>query len=74
MDLITISAYSEDYNDKSYKFYYGQRNFEFVPKSQVEFVEHSNGSTNFGDGLESRFFKLPVWLFKKLKGIDYYGV
>ena len=70
---ITVSAFSEDYNENSYKFHYGNKNFEFVPKSQVVFVEH-NGSTEFGTGIESRFFEMPVWLFARLKGIEFYGI
>ena len=72
-EKITISAFSEDYSEKAYKFYYGNKNFEFVPKSQVTFVEHSNGSEDFGEGIESRYFEVPVWLFSKLKGCEFYG-
>jgi len=71
--MVVISAYSEDYSEKSYKFYYGQNNYEYVPKSQVKFVEHSNGTLEFGSQIHSRYFEMPLWLYSKLKGIEYYG-
>ena len=74
MGTIVISAYSEDYNEKSYKFHYGKNLFEFVPKSQVKFIEHSNGTTEFGEGIESRYLEMPNWLFDKLKGTNFYGI
>ena len=70
---ITISAFSENYSEKAYKFYFGNNNFEFVPKSQVTFIENGNGTQDFGEGIESRFFEMPVWLFSKLKGCEFYG-
>ena len=70
---ITISAFSENYSEKSYKFYFGNNNFEFVPKSQVTFIENSDGTLDFGEGIESRYFEIPVWLFSKLRGCEYYG-
>lgn len=69
---ITISAFSEDYSENAYKFYFANQ-FEFVPKSQVKFIESSNGSQDFGAGIESRYFELPIWLFSKLRGVEYYG-
>ena len=70
---ITISAFSENYSEKSYKFYFCNNNFEFVPKSQVKFIENSDGTLDFGEGIESRYFEIPVWLFSKLKGCEFYG-
>ena len=70
---IIISAFSENYSEKAYKFYFGKNNFEFVPKSQVKFIENSDGTLDFGEGIESRFFEMPVWLFSKLKGCEFYG-
>ena len=72
-EKITISAFSEDYSEKAFKFFYADKRFEFVPKSQVSFVECSNGSTEFGEGAENRYFEVPIWLFSKLKGCEYYG-
>ena len=70
---ITISAFSENYSEKAYKFYFGNNNFEFVPKSQVTFIENSDGTLCFGEGIESRYFEMPVWLFSKLRGCEFYG-
>ena len=70
---ITISAFSENYSEKAYKFYFCNNNFEFVPKSQVTFIENSDGTLDFGEGIESRYFEIPVWLFSKLKGCEFYG-
>lgn len=72
-EKITISAFSEDYSEKSYKFYFAKNQFEFVPKSQVKFIETSNGGSDFGTGIESRYFELPTWLLSKLRGVEYYG-
>ena len=74
METITISAFSEDYNEKSYKFHYGLNLFEFVPKSQVKFIETGKGAQEFGTGIESRFFEMPIWLFNKLQGQRFYGI
>ena len=71
---VTLSAYSEDYSDKSYKFYFGNNNFEFVPKSQVEFLESEKTGENFGEGIQSRYFSIPKWLVYKLKGVEFYGI
>jgi hypothetical protein len=73
METITISAFSEDFSEKSYKFHYGKNRFEFVPKSQVKFIENGNGKQEFGTGIESRYFELPIWLFNKLQGKEFYG-
>jgi hypothetical protein len=73
-EKITISAFSEDYSEKSYKFYFANKQFEFVPKSQVTFLENSKGGEEFGEGIESRYFEIPTWLFSKLRGAEYYGV
>ncbi|MDR2084322.1 MAG: hypothetical protein LBP67_04945 [Bacteroidales bacterium] len=73
-ETITISAFSEDYSEKAYKFYFANNQFEFVPKSQVKFLENSKGGEEFGEGIESRYFELPTWLFSKLKGVEFYGV
>lgn len=35
MKTVTISAFSENYNEKAYKLHFGNQ-FEFVPKSQVK--------------------------------------
>ena len=73
MGTITISAFSEDFSEKSYKFHYGKNLFEFVPKSQAKFIETIKGEEKFGTGIESRYFELPIWLFNKLKGKEFYG-
>jgi len=70
----TISAFSEDYSEKAYKFHFSKNQFEFVPKSQAKFIETSNGNQEFGSGIESRFFEMPTWLVRKLRGIEYYGI
>ena len=69
---VTVSAYSEDYSEKAYKFFYGNNNFEFVPKSQAKFLESSKTGEEFGEGVESRCFEIPTWLASKLKGASYY--
>jgi hypothetical protein len=74
MKSITISAFSADYTDRSYKFFYGNGNFELVPKSQVRFLEAAETGSDFGDGIQSRYFELPMSLFNKLKGINYYSI
>lgn len=71
---VTVSAFCEDYSLKAYKFWYADKKFEFVPKSQVNFIENSHGESSFGEGIESRYFEMPLWLFKKLQGVQYYGV
>lgn len=72
MGKVTMSAYATDYNEKCYKLHYGKNNFEFIPKSQCELVEAPNGIDNKEP--QSCYFELPMWLAKKLKGIDYYGI
>lgn len=72
MKNITISAFCEDYSLKAYKLYFGN-SFEFLPKSRVQFLENSNGDCNFGTGIESRYFKVPMWLFNRLHGVNFYG-
>lgn len=71
-DKITVSAYSSDYSDEVYKFHYGRNQFEFVPKSQAVFLETVTGETEFGEGIQSRYFEIPAWLANKLKGADFY--
>lgn len=73
-DNITISAFSEDYSEKSYKFYFANNQFEFVPKSQVKFIEAEKTGSEFGPGIESRYFSIPLWLVKKLRGVEFYGI
>ncbi len=70
---ITVSAFSEDYSEKAYKFYYANNQFEFVPKSQVTFLEAEKTGENFGEGIESRYFEMPLWLARKLKGHEFYS-
>ena len=71
---VTVSAYSEDYSDKSYKFYFGKNQFEFIPKSQVNFIENKDGGNTFGSGIEPRYFEMPMWLVKKLQGVEFYTI
>ena len=73
VEVIVVSAYSEDYSEKAYKFIYANNKFEFLPKSQVKFVENSKGTAEFGEGVESRWFEMPLWLANKLKGIEFYS-
>lgn len=70
---VVLSAYSYDYSEKSYKFMFGRNSFEFVPKSQVIFVENGKGGTDFDNG-NSNYFELPEWLYRKLKGVEFYGI
>jgi len=78
--IITVSAYCEDYSHKAYKFYFADTNYEFVPKSQIKFLERATSENNdfnldyseFGKGRESRYFEMPLWLFSKLKGHEFY--
>lgn len=74
MKTVTISAFSENYNEKAYKLHFGSNQFEFVPKSQVKFIENAKGENTFGEGIESRFFEMPLWLVKKLKGTSFYTI
>ena len=78
---ITVSAFCEDYSPKAYKFLYAKDRYEFVPKSQVKFLERATSENNqeldyekFGEGVESRYFEMPLWLFSKLRGVEFYGV
>lgn len=66
---VSISAFSSDYSDRAFAFYFGKNKKEFVPKSLVEFIENK-----FGEGIASRWFSIPVWLVNKLQGINYYTV
>lgn len=72
IEKIAVSAFSEDYSEKAYKFYFANHQFEFVPKSLVSFSEDEKGK-EFGEGIKSRWFIMPVWLAKKLKGSEYYS-
>lgn len=69
---IHVSAFSDDYNEKCFVFYYGQQRREYVPKSQTRFVEDDKGNTDFGKGIKSRWFEMPLWLAKKLQGTAFY--
>jgi len=69
---ITMSAFAEDYSEKAWKFLFGRNQFEFVPKSQAIFVESAKKGEEFDNG-GSNYFEIPLWLFKKLKGTEFYG-
>ena len=73
MKTVTVSAFSSDYSDKAYKFHYGDNQYEFVPKSQVKFIESAKTGESFGEGVESRCFEMPAWLASKLKGAKFYS-
>ena len=73
-EKVTISAFSSDYSDKAFAFHFGKNQREFVPKSQVKFIENKNGGAEFGEGIASRWFSIPVWLVNRLQGINFYTV
>lgn len=70
---ITVSAFSDDAGE-FYRFYYGANNFEDVPKSEVKFLEASKTGEDFGEGIESRYFEVPIEIFKELKGVEFYSI
>lgn len=72
-ETIIFSAFSEDYSEKSYKLLFGKNQFEFVPKSQVRFIESQKKGNEFDNG-GSNYFEISKWLLKKLKGFQYYGI
>lgn len=73
-EIVTISAFSEDYSEKAYKLYYANNQFEFIPKSFCKFIEAQKTGKDFGEGVESRYFEIPYWIYKNLKGVEFYSV
>lgn len=71
MDYVEFWAFSSTGTKKAYQIYFNDK-FEFIPKSESLFLETLNEGKNFGEGIKSRCFRVPKWLYFRLKGRLFY--
>jgi hypothetical protein len=71
--LVSISAFSEDFDNEHYRFWFADHQSELVPKSVCKFLEAQKTGENFGEGIESRWFEMPLDFAINLKGLKFYG-
>jgi hypothetical protein len=73
MELVHISAFSDDFDKDFYRFWFANQQSELVPKDICKFLEAQKTGKDFGEGIDSRWFELPLEVARELEGLKFYG-